>query len=106
MHVTTTVFMVAVLAGALAVVMPGSAVAQQASQSKPRATAPQPETAPTGDAFMPPIRGTPDGRISGGTRGLERLPKPSDTPSWQNQQPAAGGAQGGSPQAATAPATH
>jgi hypothetical protein len=75
MRITRPVFAVA----ALVVAMAGGAAAQQTTPVKP-GPAPQKPDASTGDdQFLPPLRGTPDGRISGGTRGLVRPPGSATT---------------------------
>jgi hypothetical protein len=92
----------AVFCAAAAVVLgatvPADAGAQQSTPPK-AATAPQPRDASAvDDLFLPPMRGTPDGRISGGTRGLHK-PSPQPVADVPPTLPSTG------PGAATAPAT-
>ena len=89
-HTRAGLLTLALSAFGIAGLTPGSARAQQTPPPKPSAAVPQADTAPAGDAFLPPIRGTPDGRISGGTRGLEL---PSGKPGY----PLAGSPQGAAP---------
>ncbi len=94
------------IAGAAFAVAPAIARAQQAAPPKNTAS-PQPrENSAVSDLFVPPMRGTPDGRISGGTRGLHR-PSPQPVadapPSLPKPPPAPAGAPGTGPAAPAAP---
>jgi hypothetical protein len=77
MGVTTQICILAALAGGLAAAVPHGAAAQQTPPPKPSGKPPQPDATAGTDLFLPPMRGNPDGRISGGTRGLDR-----PAPSW------------------------
>ena len=79
MRATTRVLALAMVACALAAAVPGGAVAQQTPPPKSNTKPPQPDAAPD-DLFLPPMRGTPDGRISGGTRGVEHHAGATGTP--------------------------
>jgi hypothetical protein len=60
-----------VVAAAMAGAITADAAAQQTAKTPKPATAPStPPTEAGDDLFIPPLRGTPNGRISGGTRGL------------------------------------
>ena len=52
----------------------GGVAAQPTPPAKSNAATPPADPTPANDAFLPPLRGTPDGRVSGGTRGLELPP--------------------------------
>jgi hypothetical protein len=72
-----------VLATVLAVMMVGPVAnaADQTPPPKPGVVTPQTAATNPDDMFSPPLRGTPGGRISGGTRGLHPVgpgaPKPA-----------------------------
>ncbi len=74
------------LAATLSLGAVDGAAAQTTPPAKPGVVTPPHEPSPADDFFAPPMRGTPGGRISGGTRGLGKPTGATPPP-----PPAAGG---------------
>jgi hypothetical protein len=86
MRISFGLFGLVVLAAAMSFGAMADAAAQTTPPAKPGVVTPPHEASPADDFFAPPMRGTPGGRISGGTRGLGKPTGATPPP-----PPAAGG---------------